>query len=327
MATSLDGERGLRQQDLPTPTCGPDQVRIAVRAVALNFPDVLITRGQYQLRLDPPFVPGSEAAGVIAEVGSNIEGFTVGDRVLAICGAGAFAEEIVVAPPMQQVYRIPDAMGFPEAAGFGMVHGTAMHGLRQRGQLQPGETVLVLGAGGGCGSAAVSVATAMGARVIAVASTPDKGEFAVKLGARASINHREEQLRERVMELTDGAGVDVVFDPVGGDLFDHARRCLGWNGRYLVIGFAAGEIPAMRANYTILKSISMIGVAFGMSALKDPTTAGDNFADLFRWYGEGSLRTAPGVSLPFAALPQACADLYAGNAIGKTVIEIDGTTR
>jgi NADPH:quinone reductase len=323
VATRLDGEDGLQLQELTRPQCGTEQVRIANYAAALNFPDVLITRGKYQLRLDPPFVPGSESAGIITEVGADVTEVAVGDRVLTVCGVGAFADEVVVTPSLQQVHVIPDGMTFTQAAGFGMVHGTALHGLQQRGGLQPGESVLVLGSGGGCGSAAVAVAAAMGARVIAGASSPEKCAVAAELGADHVVNYAAEDLRERVMELTDGSGVDVVFDPVGGALFDQARRCVGWNGRYLVVGFAAGDIPVMPANYTILKSMALIGVAYGMSAIKDPTMNRANFDQLFAWYDAGQLRAHIGDVTTFGELRRACAQLYAGSAIGKTVIQIE----
>jgi NADPH2:quinone reductase len=202
VATSLDGEDGLQLQELPSPQCGSEQIRITNHAVALNFPDVLITRGKYQLRLEPPFVPGSESAGVVTEVGADVTEVAVGDRVLTVCGVGAFADEVVVTPSLQQVHVIPDDMRFTDAAGFGMVHGTALHGLRQRGVLQPGESVLVLGSGGGCGSAAVGVAVAMGARVIAAASSPEKCAVAAELGADHVVNYATEDLRERVMDIT-----------------------------------------------------------------------------------------------------------------------------
>jgi NADPH:quinone reductase len=321
VATTLDGEDGLRIQDLPRLPCGPEQVRIANHAVALNFPDVLITRGQYQLRLEPPFVPGSECAGVVIEVGSDVTTFAVGDRVLTVTGWGAFADEVVVTPPGQQVHVIPDSMTFAQAAGFGMVYGTALHGLRQRSALQPAESVLVLGSSGGCGGGAVGVAAAMGAWVIAGASSPEKCAAAAALGARHVIDYSADDLHSRVMDITGGAGVDVVFDPVGGTLFDQARRCVGWNGRYLVIGFAAGDIPVMPANYPLLKSMSLVGVAFGMSAVKDPAMNQANFRQLFSWFEEGTLQPHIGDVLAFNDLPRACAELHAGRAIGKTVIE------
>lgn len=323
VATNLDGEDGLELRDVPSPPCEAAQVRIANRAVALNFPDGLITRGKYQLRLEPPFVPGTECAGVVTEVGSEVTALALGDRVLTVAGFGAFAEEVVVTPSIQQVHRIPEAMPFTQAAGFAMVHGTALHALRQRGSVQSGDTVLVLGSGGGCGSAAVAVAVAMGARVIAGASSAEKCAVATELGAEHVINYAVDDLRDRVMDLTDKAGVDVVFDPVGGSLFDQARRCVGWNGRYLVIGFAAGDIPVMPANYTILKSMAIVGVAYGMSALKDPAMNDANFSQLFEWYSNGKLPAHIGTIVGFAELKHACAQLFAGSALGKTVVEIE----
>ena len=326
VATTLTGEAGLELQETPSAECGPNQIRIRNRAVALNFPDCLIIRGLYQLRLEPPFVPGSECAGEVLEIGRDITGIRVGDRVLSLCGVGAFTEEAIVTPPMQQVHVIPDEMPYAEAAAFAMTQGTAIHALRQRARLEEGETVLVLGSAGGCGSAAVAIAAAMGARVIAGASTPEKCAVSREAGADQTIDYNAENLRDRVMELTGGTGVDVVFDPVGDKLFDEAKRCVAWNGRYLVIGFAGGDIPTLGANYTILKSMSLVGVAYGMSAIKDPATNDANFRQLFRWYGEGRLRPHLGQVTTFDRLPDACADLYAGRAIGKTVIEISHET-
>lgn len=322
VATTLTGEDGLELRETPSAECGPHQIRIRNQALALNFPDCLITRGLYQLRLDPPFVPGSECAGDVLEVGADIRDIRVGDRVLSMCGIGAFTDEVVVTPPMQQVHVLPDEMSYTDAAAFAMTHGTGLHALRQRGRLEADETVLVLGSAGGCGSAAVSIAAAMGARVIAGASSPEKCAIARAAGAHDTVDYNAEDLRDRVMELTDDHGVDVVFDPIGDKLFDQAKRCVAWNGRYLVIGFAGGEIPSLGANYTILKSMSLVGVAFGMSAIKDPETNDENFRQLFRWYGEGRLRPHLGHVSTFDRVPDACAELYAGRALGKTVIEI-----
>ena len=306
VATSLTGEAGLELRELPDPECGPGQVRIAIHAVSLNYPDTLITRGKYQLQFEPPFTPGSEAAGVVAEVGPGVTGLTVGDRVLTIGGTGAFADQIVVDPTTQQVHIIPDEMSFEEAAAVPLA----------------GETVLVLGAAGGCGSAAVAVASMMGARVIAAASSAQKCAFAQGFGATETVNYGKHELREQVMTATGGAGVDVLFDPVGGALFEQARRCLAWNGRYLVIGFAAGGIPVMPANYALIKSISMIGVAFGMSALKDPPMNRANFATLFGWYRQGRLPVTPASIIGFDEIPDACAQMYGGGGVGKTVVRI-----
>lgn len=321
VCTELTGEDSLAFQEQSTPDCAPGQVLVKTRCVALNFPDVLITRGKYQMKLDPPFVPGSELAGDVIAVGEGVTDVSVGDRVLAMTGFGAFAQEVLVAPPMQQVMRIPDSMSYEDAASFNMTYGTAMHGLHQRGHLKAGESVLVLGAAGGCGSAAVQIAKAMGATVIAGASTPEKCVLAREFGADEVINYREVDLRDSVMALTDNKGVDVVFDPVGDDLFKPALRCVGWNGRYLVIGFAGGEIPQVGINYTILKSLSIVGVAYGMSAINDPAMNAGNFEQLFAWYDQGLLKPHVGKEFACTELPDALRDMNAGNALGKTVVQ------
>jgi NADPH2:quinone reductase len=320
VCTALTGEDSLVFQSQPTPECGPGQVLVRTRQVALNFPDVLITRGLYQMKLDPPFVPGSELAGEVIAVGEGVTDIAPGQRVLAMTGFGAFAQEVLVAPPMQQVMVIPESMADEDAAAFNMTYGTAMHGLEQRGQLREGETLLVLGAAGGCGSAAVQIGRAMGARVIAGASSAEKCALASSFGADEVVNYREEDLRERVLELTGGAGVDVVFDPVGDDLFRPALRSLGWNGRYLVIGFAGGDIPEVAVNYTILKSIAVVGVAYGMSAIRDPAMNAENFQRLFDWYEQGLLKPHIGNRRACAELPDALREMHAGRALGKTVV-------
>lgn len=318
---ALTGEQSLSWDDAEPPACGPGQVLVKNCYTALNFPDALMIRGLYQFKAEPPFSPGSEMAGEVLAVGKGVTDLSVGQRVLALTGFGACSEQVLVSPPMQQIYAIPDEMGFAEAAAFNMVYGTSMHALKQRGQLQAGETLLVLGASGGCGSAAVQIGKAMGARVIAGASSAAKCEAARANGADEVINYREQDLREAVNALTDNAGVDVVYDPVGDKLFDQAIRCVGWNGRYLVIGFAGGEIPTMRANYTILKSIALVGVAYGMSAIKDPAMNNDNFATLFDWYTQGKVKPVVGKHYPVSELPAALAELYEGRAMGKTVIQ------
>ncbi|MEM9255120.1 MAG: NADPH:quinone oxidoreductase family protein [Pseudomonadota bacterium] len=299
---------------------GPGQVHVRARCFALNFPDVLITRGQYQIKLDPPFVPGSELAGEVIAVGEGVQDVAVGQRVLAMTGFGAFGEEILVSPPMQQVMAIPNSMSFEDAAAFNMVYGTAMHGLSQRGNLQPEETLLVLGAAGGCGSAAVQIGKAMGARVIAGTSSEQKCQLARQFGADEVINYSEVDLRDRTLELTDGKGVNVVFDPVGDALFRPALRSLGWNGRYLVIGFAGGDIPQLGINYTIMKSVSVVGVAYGMSAIDDPAMNAGNFAQLFDWFGQGKLKPHIGKRFALEQMPDALRDMHAGQALGKTII-------
>jgi len=318
---ALTGEDSLMVEDSASPQCGSAQIKVRNHFAAINFPDVLITRGLYQFKPEPPFIPGSECAGEIIEVGSDITNFHAGQRVLVMCGVGAFAQEVVVSPPAQQVHAIPNSMTFAEGAAFNMVYGTAMHGLKQRGQLQNGETLLVLGAAGGCGSAAIEIGKAMGARVIAGASTDEKCAVASQLGADHTINYGTENLRDRVKAITGGTGADVIFDPVGGRLFDQAKRCTAWNGRYLVIGFAGGEIPTLEANYTILKSMSLVGVAYGMSALTNPAMNAENFRQLFSWHEQGLLKPYIGQSYPFSQLPDACREMHSGKTVGKTVVK------
>ncbi len=314
------GEDGLALAEVPEPDCQPGQVLIDNHCAALNFPDALMLRGLYQFKPELPFVPGSELAGTVRAVGDGVEGFHVGQRVLALPGFGACSDVVAVSPPMQQLHAMPDSMGFEEASGFAMTYGTAMHALVQRGQLHAGETVLVLGAAGGCGSAAIQIAKALGARVIAAVSTDAKQQAAEQLGADDVVNYKTQDLRDAVKALTDGASVDVVFDPVGDAMFEQAIRCVGWNGRYLVVGFAGGEIPVLKANYTIIKSLSVIGVAFGMSAINDPAMNAENFARLFDWYEQGLVKPLVSETYSIEQLPEAMAGLYAGNAIGKLVV-------
>ena len=317
---AITGEQGLRLEEVDEPACGPGQVLIDNHCAALNFPDALMIRGLYQFKPDLPFVPGSELAGTVRAIGDGVEGFSVGQRVLALSGFGACSDIVAVAPPMQQLHAMPASMSFEEASGFAMTYGTSMHALVQRGQLQADETVLVLGAAGGCGSAAIQIAKALGARVIAAVSSEQKLQAAKQLGADDVVNYKTHDMRDTVKALTDGAGVDVVFDPVGDALFEQAVRCVGWNGRYLVVGFAGGEIPTLKANYTIIKSLSVIGVAFGMSAINDPAMNAANFAQLFSWYEQGLVKPLVSEVYELEQLPEALAALYAGEAIGKLVV-------
>jgi NADPH:quinone reductase len=332
VCTSLTGEDGVEVlDDWPDPEpCAPAQVRIGMRALSVNFPDTLITRGRYQFRPDPPFVVGNEGAGIVTELGAQVSGLSVGDRVLTLTGTGAFAESVVATPP-QQVHRIPDEMPWDHAAAFDLTYGTAAHGLVERGAVQAGETVLVTGAAGGCGSAAVQVAGALGARVIAVAGGPVKTALAAELGAGEVIDHHElgsgeRALSARVRELTGGRGVDVVFDnvgaPEGSDDVRDLLRCLAWNGRYLVVGFAGGGIPRVALNQTILRSISLVGVAYGASAIADPASNRELFARLFDWYRDGKVVPYIGRRFPLADAAAAIRTMHDRDALGKIVIEL-----
>jgi NADPH2:quinone reductase len=323
VCTELSGEDAIELQTLDAAPLGPAAVRLAVRAASVNFPDVLMIRGLYQFRPEPPFVPGSECAGVITEVGDDVSGLAVGDRVLTICGSGAFATEVVATPPGHQMHRIPDEMSFGDAASFNMTYGTAFHGLIRRGGLRAGESVVVLGASGGCGSAAVQISKAAGATVIAVAGGAEKCELAHRLGADTVLDHHSlRSLSEAVKKVTDGRGADVVFDTVGGPDAREPLRSLAWNGRYLVIGFAAGEIPTIKANQTILKCISIVGVAYGMSAILDPQANVEDFAQLFEWYGQGKVTPSIGHRFALADTADALRVLHERRALGKVVIEM-----
>jgi len=320
---AIGGEEHLVVRDDWQPReCGSGDVRIAVAAASVNFPDTLVIRGLYQVKQNPPFVPGMEVSGVVNEVGAQVTAFVPGDRVLVLTGVGAFAEEIVVPVPPTQVHRIPDGMPFDEAAAFDLTYGTAGHAWDRAG-LQAGETVLVLGAAGGCGSAAIEIARARGACVIAVAGGAVKTKLCQELGADHVIDHTTvAQLSSAVRELTDGRGVDVLFDPVGGADVRENIRCLGWNGRYLVVGFTAGAIPQLGLNQTILKSISIIGVAYGASAVVDPAANTALFARLFDWYEAGLVRPRIGHRFPLERGADAVRVVHDRQALGKVVIEI-----
>jgi NADPH2:quinone reductase len=323
VCTELSGESALELREWEVPPPGPGAVRIQVRAASVTFPDVLMIRGLYQARIEPPFVAGTECAGVITEVGAEVTDLAVGDRVLTVVGAGAFATEVVATPPMQQVHTIPDEMPWDEAAAFNITYGTGIHGLLRRGGLKAGESVLVLGAGGGCGSAAVQIAKAVGATVIAVAGGEEKCELARALGADVVIDHRAiTSLSTAVRENTDGRGADVVFDTVGGAEVREPLRCLAWNGRYLVVGFASGEIPVMKLNQTILKGISIVGVAYGMSAIADPAANAEDFEQLFAWYGDGLVKPAIGHRFALADAADAMRVVFERRALGKVVVEM-----
>ena len=309
-------------QDVPDLVAGKGQVVVTVKACGINFPDVLMTRGLYQARLEPPFVPGTECAGVITAVGPDVSGLAVGDRVLTLCGSGAFATEVVATPPAQ-VHRMPDAMPFDEAASFNLTYGTGYHGLIRRGGLRAGESVVITGASGGCGSAAIQIAKAVGATVIAVAGGAEKCDLARRLGADTVLDHQTfDSLSAAVREHTSGRGADVVFDTVGGPDVREPLRSLAWNGRYLVIGFAAGDIPTIKANQTILKCISIVGVAYGMSAIIDPKANLEDFAQLFDWYDQGKVTPAIGHRFSLAEAAEAMRTVFERRALGKVVIEM-----
>ncbi|MCF6751627.1 MAG: NADPH:quinone oxidoreductase family protein [Pseudomonas sp.] len=321
LCKSFGPAENLVVEEVASPTPKPNEILLDVHAASVNFPDTLIIEGKYQFKPPLPFSPGGEAAGVVAAIGAKVSHLKVGDRVMGLTGWGSFAEQVAV--PAYNVLPIPAQMDFATAAAFGMTYGTSMHALKQRANLQPGETLLVLGAAGGVGLAAVEIGKAMGARVIAAASSAEKLDVAKQAGADELINYSAESLRDRLKELTGGQGVDVIYDPVGGQLFEEAFRSIAWNGRMLVVGFAAGgDIPALPANLPLLKGAALVGVFWGAFAQRQPQDNAANFEQLFAWHAEGRLR--PLISQRFALEQTAAAIAQLGQrkAVGKLVVQV-----
>ncbi|WP_449430318.1 NADPH:quinone oxidoreductase family protein [Pseudomonas putida] len=318
LCKTLGPARELVLEDVAGPQPKSNEVLIDVHAAGVNFPDTLIIEGKYQFKPALPFSPGGEAAGVVAAVGDKAGAFKVGERVMAFTGWGAFAEQ--VAAPFYNVLPIPESMDFTTAAAFGMTYGTSMHALKQRGQLQPGETLLVLGASGGVGLAAVEIGKAMGAKVIAAASSAEKLAVAKAAGADELIDYSQASLRDEIKRLTGGQGVDVIYDPVGGELFDQAVRGLAWNGRLLVVGFASGTIAQLAANLVLLKGAAVIGVFWGAFAQRQPQDNAANFRQLFAWHAEGKVQPLVSQTYPLAEAGVAIERLGQRQAVGKLVV-------
>ena len=307
-------------EEVASPEAKKTEVLLEVHAAGVNFPDTLIIEGKYQFKPPFPFAPGGEAAGVVKAVGDKIGHLKVGDRVMALTGWGSFAEEVAV--PGYNVMPIPASMDFSTAAAFGMTYGTSMHALKQRANLQPGETLLVLGASGGVGLAAVEIGKAMGAKVIAAASSAEKLEVAKAAGADELINYSDSNLKEEVKRLTNGQGADVIYDPVGGDLFDQAIRSIAWNGRLLVVGFASGRIPELPVNLALLKGAAVVGVFWGAFAQRQPADNAANFQQLFAWHVEGKLKPLVSQTFPLAQAGEAIDTLGQRKAVGKVVVQV-----
>ncbi|MBX8493560.1 NADPH:quinone oxidoreductase family protein [Pseudomonas cichorii] len=307
-------------ENVASPVIKKNEILLDVQAAGVNFPDTLIIEGKYQFKPPFPFSPGGEAAGIISQVGEKITHLKPGDRVMALTGWGSFAEQVAV--PGYNVLPIPEAMDFTTAAAFSMTYGTSMHALKQRANLQPGETLLVLGASGGVGLAAVEIGKALGARVIAAASTAEKLEVARKAGADELINYSETNLKDEVKRLTAGNGVDVIYDPVGGDLFDQAIRSIAWNGRLLVVGFASGRIPELPVNLALLKGASVVGVFWGSFAQRQPQDNAANFKQLFDWYAQGKLKPLVSKVYPLERGAEAIEVLGKRSAVGKVVVAV-----
>ena len=312
----------LKLVELPAPEMEPGQVRIRMRAAGVNFADTVLVRGHYQEKPDLPFAPGLEGAGEILEVAADVTDFKPGDRVMAVVSAGGFAEEAVC--NATTVFPVPEGMDNATAAAFPVAYGTSHLALTHRANLQPGETVLVLGAGGGVGLTAIECAKAMGAIVIAAASSTKKLGLAADRGADHLINYTDDDLRTNIKKLTAGNGVDVVYDPVGGDLAQAAMRSMAWRGRFLVIGFAGGEVPQFPGNYLLVKNISIVGVYWGAYRTREPEVFRSGFSELTRWWGEGKLKPHVSQVFPLADAPKALLMLEGRQATGRLVINIDG---
>lgn len=318
VCTTLGGPELLQLQELPSPALKPNELRVTVASAGVNFPDSLQIAGKYQMKLNPPFTPGAEVAGTVAEVGSKVTRFKAGDRVAAFVPFGGYAEECIV--PADMAMPLPDALDLRDAGGFPLVYGTTIHALKQRGQLKAGETLLVLGAAGGVGLAAVQLGKLMGARVIAAASSAEKLALAKQQGADELIDYSKDSLKDAIKTLTKGQGADVIYDPVGGALGEECLSCIAWNGRYLVIGFAAGPIPNLAANRLLLKGAAAVGVFWGAFTAREPKANAENFAELFGWLQSGALKPYVSKHYALAEASQALQDMMARKVTGKIVL-------
>lgn len=315
------GVDALAWKQLPTPEPGPGQVRVRIQAASLNFPDSLIVQGKYQIKPELPFVPGAEFAGVVDAVGSGVDHLQPGQAVACVGSTGGFATHAVVSAQT----CLPLPAGFPpvDAAAFVLVYATSHHALLDRGQLKPGETVLVLGAAGGVGTAAIQVAKVAGARIIAAASSDDKCAYCKEQGADEVINYSSQDLRTRLKEITGGHGPDVIYDPVGGAWTEQAFRSIAWRGRHLVIGFAAGDIPSLPINLALVKGASIVGVFWGAYAQREPQANAAMMQELADWHAAGRIKPHVDGTLPMRELKAAYARMASRAVKGKLVLVND----
>ena len=317
VCTQLGDPAAIEIRDMPVPAPGPGEVLVRHEAWGVNYVDLLMSQGGYQLRPDPPYVMGLEAAGVVTAVGSAVDGFSEGDRVMVSHRPGAFAE-VTLAPPAR-VIRIPDEMDFESAAGFRSAFSTAIHALVQGGRLQPGETALIHGAAGGTGHAAVQVAKCLGATVIATATGAEKLAALKQMGADHAIGYRE-GFRDAVKAITGGRGVDVVFDPIGGDVFDETMRCLNWGARIVVVGFAGGRPALAKTNHVLIKGASVVGIRAGEFGRRHPEASRANMERLLGWAAAGKLRTYISHRFPLDGIADALRAVGERRVIGKAVL-------
>ena len=314
----LTGPEALRVDEVPDPTAGAGQVVVDVHAAGVNFPDILLTRGKYQFKPTPPFSPGGEAAGVVSVVGPGVTSLAVGDRVAVTMLYGAFAEKVVV--PELAVTKLPDAVSFEVGAATLLTYLTTYHALVDRAAIRSGETLLVLGAAGGVGIAACELGALLGARVIAAASTDGKLAFCRQRGASEGINYARDDLKDRIKALTNGNGCDVIYDPVGGPLAESALRGTAWQGRYLVVGFASGEIPKIPLNLVLLKGCQIVGVFWGSFAMREPAQNRAHAAQLFAWIAERKLSPHVDAVVPFSEAASALQRIERREVMGKLVL-------
>ncbi len=312
------GIDALNWKEMPTPSPKAGEVLIEIKAASLNFPDILIVQNKYQMKPALPFVPGSEYAGIVQAVGEGVTHLKVGQPVACLSGTGGFGTHTLA--PAALCMPLPSGFPMVDAAAFIMIYATSHHALVDRAQLKAGETVLVLGAAGGVGTSAIQIAKAMGARVIAAASTAEKCDLCKKIGADATINYSTENLRDALKTLTDGKGPDVIYDPVGGDFAEPAFRSIAWRGRYLVVGFASGPIPALPFNLALLKGASIVGVFWGDFAKREPKTNTAMMMELAQWYGQGKIKPVIDRTMPMSELKAAFTHMGSRGVMGKLVM-------
>ncbi len=316
------GVDALAWTELPTPTPGAGEVLVEIKAASLNFPDLLIVQNKYQHKPNLPFVPGSEYAGVVSAVGEGVDHLKVGDNVACLSGTGGFGTHVIA--PAVKCLLLPDGFGHVDAAAFIMIYATSWHALVDRGQLKPGETVFILGAAGGVGTAAIQIAKAAGATVIAAASSEEKCALCTSIGADSTINYTAHPLtgdfRDAIKKATGGKGPDLIYDPVGGDFAEPAFRSIAWRGRYLVVGFAAGGIPALPLNLTLLKGASIVGVFWGDFARREPEANARMMKELTIWYAQGKIKPVIDRTMPMAELKAAYAHMGSRGVKGKLVM-------
>ena len=312
------GIDALTWKELPTPTPGKGQVLVEIKAASLNFPDILIVQNKYQFKPELPFVPGSEYAGIVAALGEGVTNLKVGQSVACLSGTGGFGTHTLA--PADRCMPLPPGFSHVDAAAFIMIYATSHHALIDRAQLRAGETVLVLGAAGGVGTSAIQIAKAVGAKVIAAASTDEKCALCKSIGADETINYTKETLRDAVKKLTGGNGPDVIYDPVGGEFAEPAFRSIGWRGRYLVVGFASGPIPSLPLNLALLKGASIVGVFWGDYSRREPKANAAMMAELAQWYAQGKVKPVIDRTMPMAELKAAYAYMGSRGVKGKLVM-------